>query len=311
MSRKNVHDISLPFSDLLNNFFAEKPKEVDGVANASAIYYREWLLKKIFARFEIGGFPKFWEMDYYLVHQFLDGKICITDTGLGVIPLKCGVTGIGVFEQPTECQIANPVLGSFRRTIDVDCVLVKLQYNYHGVGWLINRYATLLSMCDSGVAVNLMNAKMAYVFKASSKAQAATMQKMYDDITMGKPAVFVGENGALNTENVFNLPVKQNFVADEIQLLKRKIVNEFLSEIGINNANLDKRERLTDDEVNANNEEVYCNIQHWYDNLKDGFDKANAMFGLNLSIKVRDFGKEEIGHVESASTAGILQTERN
>ena len=292
MSRRHTHDISLPFSDLLRNFFAEKPKEVDGVANASTIYYKEWLLKKIFARFEFGGFPSFWEMDYYLEHQFLDGKICITDTGLGVIPLKCGLTGIGVFEQPTTCQIANPVLGSFTKTIDVDCVLVKLQYNYHGIGWLINRYATMLAMCDSGVAVNLMNSKMAYVFKASSKAQAATMQKMYDDITCGKPAVFVGENGALNSENVFTMPVKQNFVADEIQILKRKIVNEFLSEIGINNANLDKRERLNSEEVNANNEEVYCNIQHWYDNISEGFRKANTMFGLNLSIKIRDFGRE-------------------
>lgn len=292
MSRRHTHDISLPFSDLLRNFFAEKPKEVDGVANASTIYYKEWLLKMIFARFGIGGFPSFWEMDYYLEHQFLDGKICITDTGLGVIPLKCGVTGIGVFDQPTTCQIANPVLGSFTKTIDVDCVLVKLQYNYHGIGWLINRYATMLAMCDSGVAVNLMNSKMAYVFKASSKAQAATMQKMYDDITCGKPAVFVGENGALNSENVFTMPVKQNFVADEIQILKRKIVNEFLSEIGINNANLDKRERLNSEEVNANNEEVYCNIQHWFDNISEGFRKANAMFGLNLSIKIRDFGRE-------------------
>lgn len=298
MSRRNLHNISLPFSDLLNNFFAEKPKEVDGVANASTIYYKEWLLKKIFARFEFGGFNTFWDMDYYLEHQFIDGKICFTDTAVGVIPLKTGVGGIGIFEQPTECVIANPVLGSFRRTIDVDCVLVKLQYNYHGIGWLINRYATLLAMCDSGVAVNLMNSKMAYVFKASSNAQAETIKKLYDDITMGKPAVFVGENGALNSENVFNLPVRENFVADDIQLLKRKIVNEFLTEIGINNSNLDKRERLTDDEVNANNEEVYCNIQHWYDNLKEGLNKVNNMYNLNLSVKIRDFGKEAPKNVE-------------
>ena len=302
MSKRNMHDVSLPFSDLLRNFFATKPKEVDGVANESTMYYREWLLKKVFARFEFGGMPTFWEPDYWLEHLFIDGKIAITDTGVGVIPLKCGVTGIGVFEQPTQCQFANPVLGSFTRTIDVDCVLIKLQYNYHGIGWLINRYATLLAMCDSGVAVNLMNAKMAYVFKASSKVQAATMQKCYDDITMGKPAVFVGENGALNSENVFSLPVKQNFVADEIQILKRKIVNEFLSEIGINNANLDKRERLTDDEVNANNEEVYCNIQHWYDNISEGLRKANAMYNLNLSIKIRDFGREERTDVYNAES---------
>ena len=288
-------NISVPFQDLLNQFFARKPSDVDGVANTSHLYYREFLLKKILSRFEFDGIPSGWELDYFLEHLFLDGKICITDTAMGVIPLKCGLTGIGVFEQPTNAIIANPVLGNLDRIIDVDCAVIRIQYNYGGAGWIINRYATMLAMCDSAVAVNLMNTKATYVFKANSKAQAATMQKMYDDITMGKPAVFVGENGALDSENVFVMPAKQNFIADDVQLLKRKIINEFLTEIGINNTNLDKRERLTDDEVNANNDEVLANIQHWYDNISDGIEKANKLFNLNLSVKVREFGGDQNG----------------
>ena len=290
MGNSILKNIDIPFSDLVHEFFARKPKEVDGVANTSNLYYRDYLLKKVLSRFEFSGIPSFWDYDYFLEILFLEGHLAITDTGMGILPFKCGCTGVGVFEQPTEVIIANPVLGSFRRTIDVDCALVKLQYNYQGIGWMLNRFATLLAMCDSGIAVNLMNSKAAYVFKASSKAQAATIQKMYDDITMGKPAVFVGENGALNNENVFTMPVKENFVADDIQLLKRKIVNEFLTEIGINNTNTDKRERLTDDEVNANNMEVYSNIQHWLDNIQDGLRKANTLYNLNLSVKIRDFG---------------------
>lgn len=298
--------VQIPFQDLVHQFFARKPKDVDGVANTSTIYYREYLLKKILSRFEFDGLPSYWDMDYFLEVLFLDGKICITDTAAGVLALRCGVTGVGIFEQPTECQIANPVLGSFRRTIDVDCTLIKLQYNYSGVGWLINRYATMLAMCDSSVATNLMNTKVTYVFKASSKAQAETMKKMYDDITCGKPAVFVGENGAINEENVFVMPAKQNYIAEDVQILKRKIINEFLTEIGINNTNQDKRERLTDDEVNANNDEVYANVQHWYDNLSDGINKANALYNLGLSVKIREFGG--IKDVDTSEPTGLLQS---
>ena len=305
MSNSILRGIDVPFQDLVHQFFARKPKEVDGVANTSNLYYRDYLLKKILSRFEFGNLPSYWDMDYFLEVLFLEGKICITDTGAGVLPLKCGVTGVGIFEQPTECVIANPVLGSFRRTIDVDCALIKLQYNYQGLGWMINRYSTLLAMCDSGIAVNLMNSKAAYIFKAASKSQAATIQKMYDEITQGKPAVFVGENGALNSENVYNLPVKENFVADDIQLLKRKILNEFLTEIGINNTNLDKRERLTDDEVNANNDEVYANIQHWYDNISDGINRANKLYNLGLTVKVREFGG--LKDVDTSEPNGLLQ----
>ena len=285
-----LRGINVPFSDLLHNFFARKPKEVDGVANTSVLYYRNYLLKKIFSRFEFSGVPTFWDYNYFLEILFLEGHVCITDSTAGILPFKCGLTGIGIFEQPTKCIIDNPVLGNFDRTIDVDCALVKLQYDYQGVGWMIQRYSTLLAMCDSSISVNLMNSKVAHVFKASSKAQAETMKKMYDEISMGKPVVFVGENGALNDDNVYTMPVKNNFVADDIQLLKRKIINEFLTDIGINNTNLDKRERLTDDEVNANNDEVKANIQHWIDNISDGLNRANSIFGLNLSVKIREFG---------------------
>ncbi len=290
----------IPFSDLVRQFFAEKPKDVDGVANASAAYYRSRLLQKVLARYEFVGLPTFWDEDYFLETLFLTGKICITDTPAGILPFKCETTGIGIFEQPTKCIIANPVLGNFRRTIDVDCTLIRLQYNYIGCSDLINRYATMLAMCDSGISVNLMNSKVAYVFKAASKAQAATLQVMYDQISCGKPATFVGENGAINQENFFTFPVKDNYVAGDIQITKRKIINEFLTEIGINNANLDKKERLNADEVNANNEEININIQHWTDNLKKGIEKTNRLFGLNLSVNIRDFSEERSGeNVES------------
>lgn len=305
MSNSILRGIDVPFQDLLNNFFARKPKEVDGVANTSSLYYREYLLKKILSRFEFDNIPSFWDRNYFLEVLFLDGHLCVTDTPAGVLPFKCGLTGIGIFEQPTQCIITNPVLGNFDRTIDVDCALLRIQYNYAGCGWLINRYATLLAMCDSSVSVNLMNSKIAYVFKASSKAQSETMKKAYDEIAMGKPVVFVGENGALNDDNVYNLPVKNNFVADDVQLLKRKIINEFLTEIGINNTNLDKRERLTDDEVNANDMEVVANVQHWLDNLEDGVKRINTMFNLDISVKLRDFGRED-KNVRTSEPDGLL-----
>ena len=282
---------NVPFNDLLRNFFAKKPKDVDGVANTSSAYYRQWLLKKILARFEF-SIPSEWELDYFLNVLFMEGHISITDTAMGVVALRSGLTGIGIYNQPTTAIFANPVLGNFQRTIDVDCAVIKLQFDFQGVGWMINRYSTLLAMCDSGIAVNLINTKAAYVFGATSKAQAESYKKMYDDITQGKPAVVVNSD-SINKENMFTMPAKENFIADDIQLLKRKIINEFLTDIGINNTNLDKRERLTDDEVNANNEEVRFNIMHWYDNIQDGIRRANRLFpDINLSCRIRDYTKE-------------------
>jgi hypothetical protein len=266
--------------------------------NISSHYYRQYLLKKLFGRFEISGIPDGWDFDYMLEALFMEGHFCICDTEAGILPLTCGLSGINVFNRPTTAVIANPVLGSFERTIDVDCVVVKLQPNYEGVFPMINRYSTLLAMCDSSIAVNLMNTKTTFIFGATSKTQAETYKKLYDQITMGQPASFIRDG--LSDEQFFVIPAKQNFIADDVQLLKRKIINEFLTEIGINNSNLDKRERLTDDEVNANDQEVIANIQCWIDNITEGIAKVNQMFGLNLRFTVRDFGGREEKENESS-----------
>lgn len=288
----------IPYSDLVRNFFARKPKDVSGIANTSAMYYRQWMLKKLFGRFEFSGIPDTWDMDYMLTALFIDGLFCITDTDMGVLPLQCGVTGVNVFNHPTEAIIANPVLGNLRRIIDEDCAIVKLQFDYRGVGYMLDRYSVLLSMCDSAISVNLLNSKVTFIGLASSKAQSESMKKMYDMISMGEPAVFVNED-AINQEKFFFNNVKQNFVAEDVQILKRKIVNEFLSEIGINNANLDKRERLNAEEVNANNEEMYCNVEHWLENIAEGLDSANRLYDMGLGVKLKDFGREARTDYES------------
>ena len=288
---------NVPIKDLLRDFFARRPSDVDGVMNTSAYYYRLYLLKKLFGRFGFSGIPDGWDHDYMLDTLFMEGFFCVTDTEVGVIPLKCGLSGINVFQRPTTAIIANPVLGNFERTIDVDCAICQLQPNFEGVYPIINRYATLLAMCDSSIAVNLMNTKTTHVFGASNKAQADTLKAMYDKISCGEPAVFIKDG--INPEDVYTMPAKQFFIADDVQLLKRKIIAEFLTEIGINNTNLDKRERLTDNEVEANDQEVIANIQCWIDNVSYGIKRINQMFGLNLGFVVRDFGGKEIKEDES------------
>ena len=66
MGNSVLRGIDVPFSDLIHQFFARKPKEVDGVANTSNIYYRDYLLKKILSRFEFSGIPSYWDFDYIL-----------------------------------------------------------------------------------------------------------------------------------------------------------------------------------------------------------------------------------------------------
>lgn len=284
--------------------FQTEPRDVEGLNNTSVVYYTYEFIRKLFGVYAIENVPEGWDYDYMLERIFLDGMMCITDTELGVLPLQTGVSGLNVFNHPTTCVIANPVLGSLERRIDVDCALVKLQFNYGNVWPIINRYASLLAMCDSAIAVNLINTKVCAIFGADSKAEAETYKRMYDKISRGDPAVFVGEGLAkkLSDRLLFN-QVKQQYIADDVEDLKQRLMDDFLSDIGINNANTDKRERLNTFEVVSNTQEVRSGAEHWLQNIQDGFDVANRLYGLNLRIIRKQFKSEDpSGGVENDFT---------
>ena len=262
--------------------------------------YKTWCLKKLFGAFEFGGVPDEWDYDYMLTNLFIHGYIAITDTSAGVVPLRCGVTGIDIFDHPTRAIFANAVLGNFERNLygdnpATDCALVKIQYDFMGVMPIVDRYAALLALCDNSIAVNLRNSKVAFIGLVSSKQQAATFEKLYRDIDGGKPAVYAKKGDGLTTDDIYYNHVRETYIANDVQLLKQSIKNDFLTEVGLNNANTDKRERLIVDEVNANNDEVQANVQHWLDNIREGLRRANTLFGLDLSVKLRKFDGEKGG----------------
>ncbi len=280
--------------DMLRDYFTTNPKKVDP-ASTTYMYYVDSLFRKAQSVYKFNGMPENWDYDYFTTVLLGDGIIAITDTAMGVLPLKCGVSGINVFNHPNRIIIANPILGNLEREIDSDGVLVKMNYNYRSpIMPIVYKYATMLADCDGSIAVNLQNSKVAFIGFCTSKQQAQSMKLMYDEISKGSPAVFV-KGDQINAEQIYYNHVKENFIAGEVQILKRKIMSEFLTEIGINNANTDKKERLITDEANANNNEIQLNAGYWLDNIKEGLDKANKMFGLDLSIELKNTYNTEEG----------------
>lgn len=290
-------------SNTWREYITANPKNVDP-KSTTFFYYQRMLLRKAMSVFELTGCPDNWDLDYVLEKIFVNGYICISDTAAGILPLECGISGINVYNHPTTCIIANPVLGNFEKTIDETCALVKLQYNYTGIMDIIAHYATKLSECDASIAVNLMNSKVAFIGLVGSKQQAQSMKLMYDKIAQGEPAVFV-RGDQINADNILYNHVKENYIASEVQRLKRQIMSEFLTEIGVNNANTDKRERLTDNEVEVNDHEIQLNSAYWLEQMREGFDKANELFGLSVKLdtkKVYNTEQEDIGLVKSSAT---------
>ena len=114
------------------------------------------------------------------------------------------------------------------------------------------------------------------------------------------------KNIGKDNDSGYFLNVKNTYIGNDLLLTKRSIMNEFLTEIGINNANTDKRERLNSDEVNANNSEVRCTIVRFIDSLNECAKRINEnpnfddITSLHFSINTRviDTIKQEKGDID-------------
>lgn len=255
-------------------------------------YFRRYLMQKAISVFK-WEIPETWDKDYFLYTLYGYGYCAVINTEeFGVIPQWGALGGYNVFYRPTYVIITNPLIKELKKpTIGVDCTIIKLQPDYGSITDLVNYYADMLALCAESVGINLVNSHVAHVFPAANKATAESYKKMFDKISSGEPAVVVDKNLFSDTGEPtwtpFQANLQQEYIADNILSDMRKIEAMFDTDVGIPNANTDKKERLVTDEVNANNVETATRCELWLENLKMACERTNAMFGINLSVDWR------------------------
>ena len=287
--------------DFINRYNAKiKPSTVTTQDNATAWYFRRYLLQKILSVYEFKNIPETWSRDYFLYTLFLWGFVAVIKTDkFGVIPQHCSLFGYDVFYRPTNVNIANPLLrGNLTPKIGVECELIKLQPDYGSCWDIVSYYADLLALSTESLGVNLVNSKLAYVFACQDKTTAESFKKMYDQINEGNPAVFADKK--LFDENgdplwtTFQNNLKQNYVAGDMLNDMLKIDARFCTEVGIPNVNMAKKSGVTDNEVEANNVDTKTKAELWLETIKDGLEKVNKMFDLNISVDFRFKGENYV-----------------
>ena len=283
--------------DFINRYNAHiKPSTVHSQENATAWYFRRYLIQKIISVFEFDGIPDEWSVDYFLYSLFVFGFVAVVRTDLfGVIPQggpNTSLYGYDVFYRPTNVNISNPLLsGILSPRIGVECEIIKMQPDYGSCWDIVSYYADLLALATESLAVNITNSKLAYVFACSDKTVAESFKKMFDSINEGNPAVFADKK--LFDDNgdplwtTFQNNLKQNYVAGDMLNDMLKIDARFCTDIGIPNVNLAKKSGVTDNEVEANNVDTKSKASLWLETIQEGLDKVNAMFDLELSVKFR------------------------
>ena len=279
---------------------ARSPSTVHVKNTALRRYFRKYLLQKAISVFK-WTVPDEWDKDYFLYTLYGAGFISIFYTDrYGVICQQCAPGGYNLYYRPSYVIVTNPLLKeTLTLNIDQDCVLLKLQPDYSSIMDIVGYYADQLALASEAMGVNLVNTKSGVVFGAEGKARAESFKKMFDNLSEGDPAVVIDKK-LMNDDGSpawfpFTQNIKELYVTSGILSDMRKIEAMFDTEIGIPNANTDKRERLIADEVNANNVETATRCELWMETIRKELDKANAMFpGLGLAVDWRVNPKTDI-----------------
>ena len=299
------------YYDFLNMYNAEfNPSSVHVKNTLLFWYFVRYLYFKLLAVFDF-SIPDEWYRPYFNFELFMHGNIAILKTAkYGIICQGGTRAGIGLYYQPTEYVIANPLLTDYQRlTIGKDCEIVRIADDWGGVFDLISYYAEKMALIVEAYDMNIVNSKLGYVFFAKDKALAESFKKLYDTLSNNPIAVIDAKMGGLEdveTWKAFNQDLRQNFIGAELLADLQNVENAFNTKIGIPNIKYEKNERLTSNEVTANNIETQSLATIWLENINAGFKKANSLYGLNLSAKMRfEYERTELESGADNGTAVI------
>lgn len=86
------------------------------------------------------------------------------------------------------------------------------------------------------------------------------------------------------------------YLLDKLSDYEKIYWNKALTKLGINNSNIDKKERVIVDEVNSNNDYIAINLDLMYDMRVDFCNLAKEKFNIDIQVKKREVN-EQIGNI--------------
>lgn len=261
-------------------------------------YYRLMLLAR--SRFEWLNLPNGIDEKWIEKYLFLEGKcMFFKDDDIGLMVSKFTDSGIlNFYDEPTELTPVATNYSRFKEEMSAsvrpykngsECVLIRNNDVMLPTRYTLKLYAMRLAEIQRTIDVNISAQQTPTLITCTDKQKFSLLQ-VYKKWRGHEPVIF-GDK-ALDTNAVNVLKTDAPIVFDKLQLQKHAIWNEVMTFLGIDNANQDKKERLVDDEVQANNGQIELSAECMLKSREKACEQINALFRTNISVRLR--GKEEL-----------------
>lgn len=154
----------------------------------------------------------------------------------------------------------------------------------------INKFHNLLTSIWSTIRLNVRQQRIPWMY-GGSKAEIQSIRAAVNAQEVNPEVLFVSENLFDNLsagQKVFPTPTP--YIAPELLMTYRQIMNQYLTLIGIDNVPIEKRERQVTGEVEGNSAIVLANRRAAIECRQKAAERFNELTGLNVTV---DWGFED------------------
>ena len=208
----------------------------------------------------------------------------------GIVAVTGSLNKFDMYNYPTEFIVANPVLGTSRHTIGCTAEVIysdsnSFLFRQSTALQTICKYARLLAETTSTIAIMSRNARTPVWAVAQDEQTRQSVKNYLDKISEGESEIICTNNAIFDTfKGIPATAPNSTSITDEWDALER-CLRGFYRDYGIRYIE-DKRERLIQDELSAQDEVLFTNILDMYENRKEGIEKVNQLFGTNIKVTI-------------------------
>ena len=150
---------------------------------------------------------------------------------------------------------------------------------------MVQLYARRLYELERTIDVNVKAQKTPVLITGEDK-EMLTLKNLYKDYDGNTPVIFADKS--LRPDSLKVLKTDAPYIGDRLYVLKTQLFNECLTYLGISNVNIQKRERLLNDEVNRNMGGTIASRYSRLEMRQRACEEINKMFGLDVWVEYKE-----------------------
>lgn len=269
--------------------FINKRKTIERIINDKQQCIIDYILRtanRTQSMFVYKGLPKTIPQRILETYLQLNGSCIISEVSGELYAFTGGLGGPpDVYYEPTIYTVANPALNySANLKIDDECVLLRNDSMYEGLLPIFLKYAYLLTENDISLNIAQINARLVSLITASDDRTKTAADIYINKVKDGELSV-IGENGFLDGVKVQPYGGANNGITSLIELHQYYYASLY-NELGLQSNYNMKRERIGGDEAALNEDVLYPLIDDMLRNRKEGVERVNAKYNLEIEVEL-------------------------